>query len=62
MKPAPSFGDLAGAGRHPSSPAADDVSITLDGRRLDDKVKALAFLAEMDGARESGVTLGPPLP
>lgn len=35
----------------PSTP--DDVTITLDGRRIDNKEKALAWVAEMNAARAS---------
>ena len=34
-------------------PTDDDVSITKDGRRLDTKVKVLAFLAELEAEREA---------
>jgi hypothetical protein len=37
-------------------PTSDDVSITLDGRRLDTKEKVLAFLAEIEVERSSGMT------
>lgn len=33
---------------------ADDVSITLDGRRLDSKEAILAWLAEVDADRAAG--------
>ena len=36
----------------PSTP--DDVSITLDGRRLDSKEGVLAWLAEVDADRAAG--------
>jgi hypothetical protein len=62
VKLALTFAELADAVRNAPPPTADDVSITWDGRRLDSKEKVLAFLAELDKARENGVTLGPPLP
>ena len=37
-------------------PTPDDVSITLDGRRLDSKEKVLEFLAEIQAERSSGLT------
>ena len=42
-------------------PTSDDVSITLDGRRLDTKEKVLAFLAEIETERAAGnaVRTGP---
>jgi hypothetical protein len=43
--------------RHAPPPTADDVSITMDGRRLDTKEKALAFLAEIEAERAAGVTV-----
>jgi hypothetical protein len=38
-------------------PTPDDVSITLDGRRLDSKEKVLEFLAEIEAERSSGMTV-----
>ncbi len=35
-------------------PTADDVSITLDGRRLDSKEAVLAWLAEVEADRAAG--------
>jgi len=35
-------------------PTPDDVSITLDGRRLDTKDKVLAFIAELEQERAAG--------
>lgn len=55
------FWELAEAVPKAPPPSADDVSITWDGRRLDTKEKVLAFLAELDAARASGVALGRPL-
>lgn len=34
-------------------PTDDDVSITVDGRRLDSKEAVLAFIAELDAARNA---------
>lgn len=53
--------DLPAAVRRTSPTDERNVSITWDGRRLDSKAKVLAFLAEIDAARASGITLGPPL-
>jgi hypothetical protein len=38
-------------------PTPDDVSITLDGRRLDSKEKVLEYLAEIEAERAAGVTV-----
>ena len=38
-------------------PTPDDVSITLDGRRLNSKEKVLEFLAEIEAERAAGVTV-----
>ena len=35
-------------------PTADDVSITVDGRRLDSKEAVLAWLAEVEADRAAG--------
>jgi hypothetical protein len=37
-------------------PTPDDVTITLDGRRIDSKEKAIAWLAEIDADRAAGKT------
>jgi hypothetical protein len=37
--------------RHSSPATADDVTITLDGRRIDSREAALAWLAEVDAVR-----------
>jgi hypothetical protein len=37
-------------------PTADDVTITLDGRRIDSKEKAIAWLAEIEADRAAGKT------
>ncbi len=43
-------------------PTSDDVSVTLDGRRLDTKEKVLAFLAEIEADVAAGRTLADKLP
>jgi hypothetical protein len=37
-------------------PTPDDVTITLDGRRIDFKEKAIAWLAEIEADRAAGKT------
>ena len=37
-------------------PTPDDVTITLDGRRIDTKEKAIAWLAEIEADRAAGRT------
>jgi len=37
-------------------PTPDDVTITLDGRRIDTKEKAIAWLAEIETDRAAGRT------
>lgn len=37
-------------------PTPDDVTITLDGRRIDSKEKAIAWLAEIEADRTAGKT------
>jgi hypothetical protein len=37
-------------------PTPDDVTITLDGRRIDSKENAIAWLAEIDADRAAGKT------
>jgi len=41
-------------------PTDDDVSITLDGRRLDSKEAVIAIFAELDAERNEGPTEGDP--
>ncbi len=41
-------------------PTDDDVSITLDGRRLDSKEAVIAFFAELDAERNAVPTEGNP--
>jgi hypothetical protein len=51
-KPARSFDEwVAEAGKITREPTPDDVSITLDGTRLDSKDKVLAFLADLEVER-----------
>ncbi|MDQ6617771.1 MAG: hypothetical protein M3083_24220 [Actinomycetota bacterium] len=55
-----SLEDLDDLTRHAPPPTTDDVSIAMDGRRLDTKEKALAFLAEIEAERAAGPEgLGP---
>ena len=56
-QPTRSFDELVDLVRHGPPPTADDVSITMDGRRLDTKDKVLAFLAEIEAERAAGVTV-----
>ena len=37
-------------------PTSDDVTVTLDGRRIDSKEKAIAWLAEIEADRAAGTT------
>ena len=37
-------------------PTSDDVTVTLDGRRIDSKEKAIAWLAEIEADRAVGKT------
>ena len=37
-------------------PTPDDVTVTLDGRRIDSKEKAMAWLAEIEADRAAGKT------
>jgi hypothetical protein len=53
---------VAAAGRIERPPTSDDVSITMDGRRLDSKEKVLAFLAEIEADRAAGRTIADKLP
>ena len=41
-------------------PTGDDVSITVDGRRLDSKEAVVAFFAELDGERNAAPADGDP--
>lgn len=43
--------ELAEARRHASPPSADDVTILRDGRRIDSRESAMAWLAELAAAR-----------
>ncbi len=53
-RPARSFDEwVAEAGKITREPTPDDVSITLDGTRLDSKEKVLAFLADLEVERRA---------
>ena len=56
-QPTRGFDELADLVRRAPSSTPNDVSITTDGRRLDTKDKALAFLAEIEAERAAGVTV-----
>lgn len=60
-RPVRTVGEVAEAMKHAPRPTDDDVSITLDGRRLDTKEKVLEFLAEIEQARAEGRSLAAPL-
>jgi hypothetical protein len=47
---------MAAASKIDRPPTPDDVSITLDGRRLDFKEKVLEWLAEIEAERKAGMT------
>jgi hypothetical protein len=47
-RPTLSFDQLAEGLRHAGPPSADDVTITSDGRRIDSRDKALAWVEEMN--------------
>ena len=49
-------GDEWAAGVVARPPTADDVTITLDGRRIDSKEKAIAWLSEIEADRAAGKT------
>ena len=54
-RPTLSFDQLAEGLRHAGPPSADDVTITSDGRRIDSRDKALAWVEEMNALpRTSG--------
>lgn len=52
----------AAAAKIDRSPTLDDVSVTLDGRRLDFKEKVLAFLTEIEADVAAGRTVLTPSP
>ncbi len=54
VRPVLNLAELAESVRSAPRRSADDVSITLDGRRLDSKEKVLAFLAEVEADRIAG--------
>ena len=47
-RPTLSLDQLAEGLRHAGPPSADDVTITSDGRRIDSREKALAWVEEMN--------------
>ena len=47
-RPTLTFDQLAEGLRHAGPPSADDVTITSDGRRIDSRDKALAWVEEMN--------------
>ena len=49
-------GDEWAAAAIDSPPTPDDVTITLEGRRIDSKEKAIAWLAEIEADRVAGKT------
>lgn len=51
MEPTLTFEELDKAVRAAPPRTSDDVSVTMDGRRLDTKEKVLAFLAEVEADR-----------
>ncbi|MGO9659496.1 MAG: hypothetical protein ACLP7F_14225 [Acidimicrobiales bacterium] len=54
-RPTLTFDQLAEGLRHARPPSADDVTITSDGRRIDSRDKALAWVEEMNALpRTSG--------
>ncbi|MGH9120649.1 MAG: hypothetical protein ACRDYC_01670 [Acidimicrobiales bacterium] len=54
-KPVLSFEEVAEALRNAPPATADDVSILPDGRRVDSRESALAWLAELAAARQAAV-------
>ena len=50
----PSLHDLREDLRHAVPPTSDDVTVLVDGRRLDTKEKVLAWLAEVEEDRAAG--------
>lgn len=50
----PGLAAVAEALRGAPPRTSDEVSITMDGRRLDSKEKVLAFLAEIEADRTAG--------
>ena len=53
-------GDEWAAAAIDNPPTPDDVTITLDGRRIDSKEKAIAWLAEIEADRADGKTAADP--
>jgi hypothetical protein len=54
VKPVVTLEELSDAVKAARPRTADDVSITLDGSRLDSQEKVLAFLAEIEADRVAG--------
>jgi len=48
---------IAEASQNDRLPTSDDVTVTLDGRRLDSKEKVLEWLAEIESDRAAGRTV-----
>jgi hypothetical protein len=48
---------VAAASHNDRPPTSDDVTVTLDGRRLDSKEKVLEWLAEIESDRAAGRTV-----
>jgi hypothetical protein len=48
---------VAAANQNDRPPTSDDVTVTLDGRRLDSKEKVLEWLAEIEADRADGRTV-----
>jgi hypothetical protein len=48
---------VAAASQNHRLPTSDDVTVTLDGRRLDSKEKVLEWLAEIESDRAAGRTV-----
>jgi hypothetical protein len=53
VQPVMTAEDLAEALRHAAPPTADDVTILRDGRRIDSRESALAWLAELAAERSA---------
>ncbi len=56
-QPTGSFHELADVVRRAPASTTDDISITMDGPRLDTKERVLTFLAEIEAERAAGVTV-----
>jgi hypothetical protein len=51
MEPVLTLGELIESARTARPPTPDDVSVTIDGRRLDTREKVLAWIDELNAAR-----------